>query len=252
MSRRYTEEENAFLRDFIPGHTEREIADAFEERFGRRLKDYQIGNRKTALGVTSGTTGGRFVKGQAAHNKGRSWDEQGISPESQARSRSTCFKKGNVPHNAKDKPVGYERVNRDGYTEVKVADRPSSPDCNDNFRMKHHLIWEEANGQPVPPSTMIVFADRDKRNFDPQNLVAVPRGLWATISKRGIPYYDRESLEAAMALARLDQAAFDRKLTERGCVTCGKTFKPRYPRQRNCDGCIKANRRRYWTGKATR
>lgn len=60
----------------------------------------------------------------------------------------------------------------------------------------------------------------------------------------------KRSGEAACALAGLDQAAFDRRLTERACVACGKTFKPRYPRQRNCDECIKANKRRHWTARA--
>lgn len=229
-----------FMRSVIPGHTEQQIRDAFQERFGEVLTESQIGNAKRRLGVKSGTTGGRFEKGRVPANKGRTWEEQGISPEAQARSRSTCFKKGGMPHNAKDKPVGYERVSRDGYVEVKVAERPTRSDRNDNFRPKHHLVWEEANGRPVPPSTMIVFANGDKRDFDPANLVAVPRSLWAVISRDRIPYSDRETLEAAMGLARLKSGLHEAQTRERACGACGRTYKPRYERQRTCDACLAA------------
>lgn len=98
---------------------------------------------------------------------------------------------------------------KDGYVWVKVKDTPQAQvpgSFNDNFRLLHHVVWERANGRPVPPHTMIVFADRDKRNFDPGNLVAVPRDLWTFISLRSIKYYDAESLRTAMAVARLDRA----------------------------------------------
>lgn len=87
-----------------------------------------------------------------------------------------------------------------------MAERPSRQDCNDNWRMVHHLAWEEANGRPVPPSTMIVFADHDKRNFDPANLVAVPRSLWAIVSRMSMEYSDRETLEACVARAKVHAA----------------------------------------------
>lgn len=238
MSRRYTEEENAFLREFIPGHSEGEIADAFEERFGIRLKRCQVKNRKTALRVTSGTHGGRFKKGLVPANKGKTWDEMGISPEAQARSRATCFKKGDEPVTGRSIPIGTERVSRDGYIEVKVkrfSDRPCANKC---WRMKHHLVWEEFNGRHVPPNTMIVFADGDKRNFDPENLIAVPRSIWAVISHDHIPFHDRYSLEAAVALAELKRGIHRRRCENHTCRSCGCSFRARYPNQKTCEKCL--------------
>lgn len=235
----WDEARNGFMRSIIPGHTEQEIRDAFQERFGEVLTESQIGNAKRRLGIKSGTTGGRFERGHVPANKGKTWDEMGVSPEAQARSRATCFKKGDLPHNAKDKPVGYERVSRDGYVEVKVRDGRQEQ-ANENFRPKHHLVWEEANGQPVPPSTMIVFANGNKRDFDPANLVAVPRSLWAVISREGIPYSDRETLETAMSFARLKSGLHEAQTRERACGACGRTYKPRYQHQRTCDACLAA------------
>lgn len=235
----------AWFRAFVPGHTEPEISAEHERIYGTPLARTMIKNRKRLYGVKSGTHGGRFAKGNVPFTKGRKWDEY-MSPEKQARSRVSCFKKGEV----RDRPdgwlkdVGYERVTDEGYVEVKVRDsrtdgvQPKEPgQFNCNYRFKHHMIWEQHNG-PIPPSTMIVFADGDKRNFDPENLVAVPRALWAVISRNGIPYWDRASLETAMNMARLARARAAAIMRPRACRRCGGEFKPRNDRQRTCDACL--------------
>ena len=89
---------------------------------------------------------------------------------------------------------------------------------------------------------MIVFADRDNRNFDPANLVCVTRAEWATICKLGLAYRDRESLEAAMLTARLVQKIRSRELSERRCRSCGEAFEPANPNQRRCRACIDAGK----------
>ena len=211
----WTDERARWFVSFVPGHTESEISAEHERLFGEPLTEGQIGNAKTRYGVRSGTNGGRFAKGHVPSNKGMSWAEQGRSPEACAASLRTCFQKGEVRDRPDGwlKPVGHERVDsKDGYTWVKVRDSRTDGiqrNCpghhNENYRLKHHVVWEEHNG-PIPPSTMIVFADRDRRNFDPDNLVAVPRRLWSVISHMKMDYGDRESLEACMARARLHSA----------------------------------------------
>ena len=241
--RMWPPEKAEWFRSFVPGHTESEISAEHERLYGTTLSESQIGNAKTKFGVKSGTCGGRFEKGQAAWNKGKKQSEF-MSPEAIERTKATRFQKGQVSGIAKErmKPVGYERVDaKDGYVWVKVKDTPQAQvpgSFNDNFRLKHHVVWEEANGTPVPPHTMIVFADRDKRNFDPDNLVAVPRSLWSVISRQGWAYRDRESLDACVALAQLSRKVYEKRLHPRYCKRCGAEFKPRYPHQRTCDRCL--------------
>lgn len=245
-ARFWTPERRDWFVAFVPGHTEGEISAEHERLFGTPLTESQIGYGKTRFGVKSGTHGGRFVKGQQSWNKGKTWDEI-MPPESQERSRAACFKKGEV-HDRPDgwiKPIGYERVSKDGYVEVKVRDsatdgvQPREPGrFNCNYRMKHHVEWERANGRPVPPGTQIVFANHDRRDFGPENLVAVPRALWAVICRRGIEYRDRASLEAAMKVAELDRAISAARRRPRACRSCGRDFEPRYPNQKTCDSCL--------------
>lgn len=235
---KWTSEMNDFFRDFVPGHTENEIRETFKERFDIELTKSQIGNAKNRLDVKSGTIGGRFEKGHTPKNKGKTWDEIGIPLESRQKSLRTCFKKGNEPANAAKVPLGTERISKDGYVEVKVkrfSDRPCANKC---WRPKHHLVWEKANSRDIPPGTIIVFADKDMRNFDPDNLVAIPRSIWAVISRNKIPYGDRETLVSAIKIAETRRGIYKAKRRSRICGACGNKFEPRYVHQKTCDQCL--------------
>ena len=231
---RWTDERVAWFVGFVPGHSESEISAEHERVFGVPLTKSQIGNAKTKFGVKSGTVGGRFEKGCAGGFKSeehrRAFMEAG---------KATRYRKGNLPHNAYQ-PIGTERIDsKDGYVWVKVAERKTDPkSAHDNWRQKHHLVWEEANGEPVPPHTMIVFADHDKRNFNPSNLVAVPRDLWSVIHRRDLDYWDAESLELCMSIAKVDRARYALETRPRACKKCGIEFAPRFKRQRTCDKCL--------------
>ena len=226
-----------WLRSFAPGHSIYEILDEYERLYGIRLTKGAMKNAKLRYDARSGTNAGQFQKGQEPPNKGKTWDELGISEQARENMRRGQFKRGNIPHNAMDKPIGYESVHQDGYTYVKVAERPSRPETSDNFVLKHRMVYEQAHGE-IPPDCNIVFADRNPRNFDPDNLVAVPKRLWGTIRKMGLPFHDRETLELCMRVAQLDQARYAAQCAPRECKACGATFKPRQPRQRRCDACL--------------
>lgn len=233
----WTPEKDAWFRSFVPGHSESEISAEHERIYGTPLSEGQIGNRKTYLGVKSGTVGGHFRKGQAPFNKGKKWTEYG-TPEGHERSRATQFKRGEVHGYAAQRmqPVGAERISKDGYIEVKVSDGlQDKPNCN--FRKKHHVVYEQAYG-PIPSGCNIVFADHDKRNLDPGNLVAVPRSVWSVISHNRMEYWDAESLRACMAVAQLDMARYAAQNRPRECRKCGAEFVARFPSQRTCDACL--------------
>lgn len=224
-----------FLRSAIPGRTEREIADAFEREYGIRLTRAQVKNAKARLGARSGTHGGRFEPGHVPANKGRTWDEMGIPEESRERMRATQFKRGNLPWTTR--PVGVERVTRDGYTEVHVAQHRSEK-ANDQWVLKHRLVWEEANGRRLRTDEVVLFADGNKANFDPENLVAVTNAENIGLYRIGRPYADRETLMDALKIVRLQSAIARAEMRPRRCRACGEEFAPRFKRQRRCDRCL--------------
>ena len=81
------------------------------------------------------------------------------------KTKSTRFKKGHIPKN--HKPVGYERITRDGYIEVKTAE----PNV---FELKHRLVWIEHNGE-IPPGYNIQFKDGNRQNVSIENLYMISR-----------------------------------------------------------------------------
>lgn len=155
-------------------------------------------------------------------------------------------------------PVGTERESKDGYIVVKVRPEASVPMSKDNWKLKHVHVYEQAHGS-VPDGCAVYFADGDRRNFDPGNLVAVPRRLIGILSDKSMPrWHDAESLEACMALAELKSAqAGVMARSVRTCGVCGKRFVPDEAhvangttRIRTCPACLAAGRKASrWTRK---
>ena len=185
-----------YIRTNCNGTSPDDMAEQLNARFGTTYTQSQIRAYYKNHHLRSGLDR-RFQKGQASHNKGKTWDEF-MSPEAQERSRRGQFKKGNLPHNTK--PIGHERVSDDGFTYVKVKMRPSRSDCNDNFVAKQRLIYEKHFG-PVPDGCMVSFANGDKTDFRAENLVLETRQQHAVKNRCGIHGYDRESAMAANLIA---------------------------------------------------
>lgn len=150
---RYTEEQASFVRENIKGRTRKDLLEMFNAYFGLELGLNQITAYIKNHGLRSGIDS-RFKSGQPSWNKGK----KGIGGGG-----STRFKKGQRPHNYK--PLGSERVNGEGYVDVKIAE----PNV---WKTKHRLIWEEVNG-PIPKDHVVIFGDGNRRNFALDNLLLV-------------------------------------------------------------------------------
>lgn len=127
-----------------------ELLHAFNFEFHADIKLSQMRAFVKNHKIKSGRTG-HFPKGQLPWNTGT----VGV-----IKANSGTFKKGKQPVN--HKPVGSERLNVDGYIEVKTEE-PSI------WKLKHRVIWEESNG-PIPIGHKIVFHDGDKLNCCIENL----------------------------------------------------------------------------------
>lgn len=165
---RYTKEEQEFMRRYVPGHSHREIQQAFCEQFGWNISINQVKTYIKNHKLNTGRTG-RFEKGHVPANKG----EKGVCAEG---CKKTWFKKGNIPVNHRS--VGSERINKDGYIEIKVEEP-------NKWRLKHRVVWEMAHGE-IPKDNVIIFKDNDKTNTDIDNLILTEKGVNATLNKTGL------------------------------------------------------------------
>ncbi|MBG6211756.1 hypothetical protein IWQ49_006447 [Labrenzia sp. EL_126] len=148
---------------------------------------------------------GRFGAGHVPANKGQKMPYN-------ANSARTQFKKGHRGGEAekKYKPIGTERVTRDGYVERKIHD---GMPLQSRWKAVQRIRWEELNG-PLSEGMALKCLDGDKANTDPSNWVAVPRAMLPRLN--GIHGRDYDSAPAElkpviMTLTRLEHEARERK-----------------------------------------
>ena len=124
-----------------------------------RSKEYLEGphsGRLTGRDTRGGNT--RFQPGAASWNKGlKGWQAGG-------RSADTQFKKGEMAGRAQAlyKPVGHERVTKDGILQRKIRD--DGP-LHRRWKSVHSILWQEHHG-PIPPGHIVVFKDKGPRHTD--------------------------------------------------------------------------------------
>ncbi len=109
----------------------------------------------------------RFPANKPGWNKGLKQKDY-MSPEKIESTKKTRFKTGHDPHNTQ--PIGYERLSKDGYIEIKVRHLKNGDSNNKNFEFKHRIIYEKNCG-PIPEGMIVEFLDGDNRNFEPDNLI---------------------------------------------------------------------------------
>lgn len=189
--KRYSEKYPKEIVDFIQknhkGVGHQSMADMVNEKFGTSFSKEEMKGCYGRYHLNSGLTG-RFEKGSVPPNKGKK-----MSSEVYAKAAPTMFKKGNVPIN--HRVVGSERVNVDGYIEIKIAEP-------NKWRLKHIVVWEEVNG-PLPKGHAIIFLDSNRLNTDISNLKLVTRSELLVMNRYNIRGDNRETMEAAVNLAKL-------------------------------------------------
>ena len=180
----WRDEEKQYLAEITPGRGYKEIQSMMSCKFGFDYTHHQIKGAITRNKLNTGRTG-RFEKGRATWNKGT----KGLT-----KANVTSFKKGQKPHNYK--PLGSERITKDGYCEIKVSD------TGRRWKSKHLVVYEKHHGK-VPRGSVVIFLDGDKRNFDIDNLHLVTRNQLAMLNKNSLIQKDAELTKTAINVVDL-------------------------------------------------
>ena len=158
---RYSEEQKEFIITNNYGKYSKELAEMFNQYFNTNITGKEIAYFRRNNKLNSGLTG-QFKKGNVPHNKDKKQIEY-MNQESIERTKKTRFKKGNKPK--KYRPVGSERITKDGYIEVKVADP-------NKWETKNKIIYKQYFGD-IPKGHKVIYADGNKLNNDINNLILV-------------------------------------------------------------------------------
>lgn len=169
--------------------TREDLAESITAQFGFCCNASMIHGVRCRYKMANGRSY-QFQKGNIPFNKGK----KGVNGRS-----NTTFAKGNRPSNAL--PLGSERSN-DGIIEVKIAEPKG-------WQSKHSLIWQAANG-PIPQGHVVIFADSDRRNFDPSNLLLVSRAELAVMNKDRMITDNSQATTVGRTIARIKIACLAR------------------------------------------
>ena len=186
-ARLLNDEQDAYLQSICKGSTWAIIADKMNVKFGLNLTVNQINYYMTNHHLQTGTKG-QYKKGHIPANKGKK-----MSAEVYARCKGTMFKKGTVPPNWR--PVESERLTKDGYIEIKIANHKK-------WVLKHRAVWEKANG-PVPPNHLVIFLNGDKTDCSLENLYCIPQSVHVRMCQHNFYSNDRETTLRQIKIAEL-------------------------------------------------
>lgn len=190
MYHKYTKEQSEFIAKNIKGRYRKELTEMFNSHFSVELTLSQITGFIKRNKLKS-EIDAQFKIGHASANKGKKGG--GWEP--------TQFKTGNKPHNYL--PVGSERVNGDGYVDIKISDP-------NKWRGKHILVWEKHNG-PVTKGYSVIFGDGDRSNFDINNLILVSRQQLLILNKNKLIQSNADLTRTAVIIADINQKINKRK-----------------------------------------
>ena len=197
---KYTDEMIEFLREVTPGKTYKETTELFNRKFDLEIT---VGKMKSLLSRKKIHTGtlGYLKKGSIPWNKGK----KGCMGANR-----TSFKKGHRPKSWK--PVGSERVDKDGYTLIKISNEGG---MWKRWALKHRVVWEEHYKMKVPKESVIIFADGNKSNLSVDNLICVTRNELRVLNQcrliRSVPELTKTGLNIAKIRIKLAEIRKERK-----------------------------------------
>lgn len=173
--RRWSDQERRSLRRDYPDTDTKHLAERYDctvrsvysqaVKMGlKKSKVYRASPAACAL-VRDGNLGEpyRFKHGHRPHNAG----QIGFSPG--GRSCETQFKAGHRPNNWR--PIGSERITKDGYRQRKMTDTGYPPR---DWVGVHKIVWTEHHG-PIPDGHLVIFVNGDRRDLRIENLKMVTR-----------------------------------------------------------------------------
>lgn len=185
----------------------------FSAAFGRDdVSAVNLHALRKRRGWKTGRTG-CFVKGSEPSNKGLPCPPgQGGRHPNAIRSQ---FKKGNRTGTAARnwKPIGTERISKDGYRERKIHD---GLPMQSRWRLVQLIEWEKVNG-PIPKGFCLKALDSDRLNVDPANWRLIQRAMLPALNggrhKRRLPYDGATPAlkPTLLALAEVETRARDLK-----------------------------------------
>lgn len=197
--RLYTKEIIEFIESNYKGKDNIELAELLNETFGLNTNADKISmvkanmKRRYGIDTRTGINKGCYKKGHMPVNKGT----KGMF---NVGGNKGSFKKGDIPINHKE--VGSERINADGYVEIKVAE----PNI---WEHKQRVVYREHYGE-IPKGYKIIFADGNKQNLDLDNLLLVSNKEELIMNRNKLIAKDKEITKSGHLIAKVMDKVYEK------------------------------------------
>ena len=180
---KWTDEEKEYLASIVKGSTYKEITKQMNDKFEYNFSEEQVKGMMYRNKLTTGT-GGYFKKGSTPWNKGL---------KGYMGANKTSFKKGTIPPN--QVPIGTESITKGGYIKVKVGEP-------NKWKLKQRYIYEQHYGE-IPKDCNVIFADKNIRNFDINNLILVSKAEMLILNNNKLIFEDKELTKVGVNIAKV-------------------------------------------------
>lgn len=196
----------------------KELRDAFQRRYGRRLSLSTLDSLCARYGRPGAPNTGRFRKGHVPANKGR----RGYSAPG---CEKGWFTKGQKP--VTEVPMWSERVSQ-GSLLIKVpfpSPWPSHKKMGihreSHWTSKARWVWQEKRG-PIPRGHVILLLDGDPLNCSIDNLECVPRSVLQILNHKDNPR--SETPEERRVMISVAIMKYRARALERDPLAAGRGF----------------------------
>lgn len=217
----WTEQRVQWLRENLEGHTYDELASMFTRTYGIKVTMNGVKGICKKHGISHGTEDIPFTAAQDAwlkkHVSGSTWKEAstrfaaefGVSKSAFAL-KARCRRLGITINNGKtgwhpgcpvanEQPEGAESKLASGYTYVKRDGK---------WVPKQQVVYESVHG-PLSEGEMIVFLDKDKTNFELENLAIVTRAVHVRMCQNRWYSENQILTKTALSICKLDECIKD-------------------------------------------
>ena len=181
--------------------------------FGGKFDAKQINQKAKKLGVKKSAAyraangidaAGKRIKGGTPWNKGIPYHAGGESIQTQ-------FKKGHKLN--QEFPLGYTRLTKDGYIEIKVRSRTQT---QSGFVLKHREVWKQHHGEYPPRDRPLIFINGNKQDCRIENLRLATRAeLMQMNTVHRLPAELRELIGLRIVLKRKIEGTYYGKQSSR-------------------------------------
>ena len=192
---KFSEEQIEFLKNFKGEKTLKELATLLKEKYGVEtinINYFRKYLRKLNVDYKCEKyNAGCFKRGFSAWNKGV---KTGVKPRRYDKNGDVIWL---------EKPIGSERVEKKGYTLVKIK-------VPNTWEYKQRVIWKEIHGE-IPTNHVIIFADGNKSNFDIDNLICISKNELRQLNRYKLKKDDADLTKVGIGIVKLKHTAWKLK-----------------------------------------